>query len=112
MGVVLSKESFVKAINDIKEVDSLWSKVNSIFRENGADGYLFPPDCTLTVMHLLHEVFGDCDKNEWIDYYVSELDFGRKYCPDVIRDENGEAIKLDTAEALYDFLVAQEDRGE
>lgn len=45
------------------------------------------------------------DRAEMIAYFVYELDFGRKYSPGYVIDENGEDINLSTAEKLYEYLA-------
>ena len=44
------------------------------------------------------------DQYEYIDYFIYELDYGRKYEAGMITDENGQDIDLHTPELLYDFI--------
>lgn len=56
-----------------------------------------------TVVFLLRKLMDDLYEN--IDYFINELDFGRKYKPGMITDDDDEDIDLSTAEKLYDYLV-------
>lgn len=100
----LSKEEFVKAMNDVESVYKYQEGLNNFFRKNNVEGYIFQPDCAATVLRLLHMFFDDKDKNEWIEYYCFELNFGKKWEPGIIRDDNGTDIVLQTPEDLYDVL--------
>lgn len=47
------------------------------------------------------------DRHEWIEYFIHELDYGRKYTDGTIKEKDGSSIRMSTAEELYDFLVGQ-----
>lgn len=47
------------------------------------------------------------DAVENIDYFIYELDYGRKYEPGMITDENGHDIDFSSAEKLYDYLIGE-----
>lgn len=55
-----------------------------------------------SVVFLLKRIM--CDQYEYIDYFIYELDYGRKYEVGMITDENGQDIDLHTPELLYDFI--------
>lgn len=55
-----------------------------------------------SVVFLLKRIM--CDQYEYIDYFIYELDYGRKYEAGMITDENGQDIDLHTPELLYDFI--------
>ena len=44
------------------------------------------------------------DSCEDIDYFIYELDYGRKYEPGMIKDEHDQDIDFSTAGKLYDYL--------
>ena len=54
------------------------------------------------VIRLL-EILTD-DQDNWIEYFVYELDSGREYTPDSVRDEYGCSIPLSTIEDLWKLL--------
>lgn len=47
------------------------------------------------------------DKYEWIEYFIHELDYGRKYTDGTIKEQDGSIIRMSTADELYDFLIPQ-----
>ena len=51
--MLLSKEEFVSAINDVENVYKYQEGLNNFFRKNNVDGYIFSPDCYTTVIKLL-----------------------------------------------------------
>lgn len=103
--LIISKELFVKAVNDAKEVNDYGDGLNRFFRSNGCDGYLLQPDCIGTVIDLLHYMFAEKDDGEWISYFCFDLNFGRDYELGCVTDYDGSEIKLETVEDLYDFLT-------
>ena len=99
----LTKERFCKTIRQIQEVYDYSDKLNHFFEENHIDGYLYEPTCIEQALGLLAFIFDD--KDQWIDYWVYELDFGRRYKEGMITYSNGENISLETAEELYELLA-------
>ena len=106
---MISKEFFIQCINDVKECEEYAVKLNDFFRKNKVEGYIFQPDCSATVVRLLHEIFGKADANDDISYFCYELDFGKRWQKGMIKDTvNGKQVDIDmsSAEKLYDYLVA------
>lgn len=106
MNRILSKEEFIVAIEDIKSVNDYHSGLNDYFHKNGADGYLFQPDCTATSLLLLHKIFGDSDNDNWIEYFCFDLNFGEKWKPGLLTEKDGTDIRLETADDLYELLCS------
>lgn len=104
MKLNLSKKEFVDAINDVENVFKYQEDLNNFFRKNNVEGYIFQPDCSSTVLRLLHLIFDNSDKDKWIEYYCFELDFGKKWEPGMIIEKDGTDIVLKTADDLYDLL--------
>ena len=103
---MLSKEVFINVIEDVKRKCDYQSELNDFFRNHGADGYIFQPDCSESALLLLEHIFSDEDG--WISYYCFELDFGRNWKVGMITSKDGQDIPLSTPEDLYDLLL-QED---
>lgn len=101
---MISKEEFINAINEVERVYGYQKGLNNFFRENYVDGYIFQPDCTSTVISLLHSIFGIKDKDGWIDYFCFELDFGKNWKKGMLTAKDGTDIILRTSEDLYDLL--------
>ena len=99
----MSKESFYKVIDDYKTMFDFTDEMNELFDKYKTDGNIYPPMCTKTVTDLLEFIFND--KNQWINYWIWELEFGKRYEDGKIKDENGEDIPLRSVEDLYDLLI-------
>lgn len=106
----LSKENFVEIINRLRDSSDLVNKVNELFinsRDNVecdfCNGASLQISHESTVVFLLRKLMKDSFEN--IDYFIYELDYGRKYQPGMMQDENGQNINLSTAEKLYDYLT-------
>jgi len=101
---MISKEVFVEVINEIAVVDKYHENLNSFFKSNDVDGYIFQPDCSPAILKLLRIIFNDED--DWIDYFCNELEYGKKWKAGMIQDNDGQDIDLSTSEKLYDFLTS------
>lgn len=104
---MIDKEQFINAISDVESVYRYQEGLNNYFRKNNVDGYIFQPDCSSTVIGLLHNTLGEKDKDGWIDYFCFELDFGKKWKEGTITEKDGTDIVLKTAEDLYNLLEKQ-----
>lgn len=107
---VLSQEEFVDIIDRLREASDLQEQVNRIFRnsrENLENDFGNAAALQIshesTVVFLLKKVL--CDKYDYIEYFIYELDYGRKYESGMITDENGQDIDIHTPELLYDFIL-------
>ena len=100
---VMSKESFCEVMDNYRSMFDFTDEMNDLFDKYKMDGNIYPPMCTETVIDLLEFIFND--KNQWISYWVFELEFGKQYEDECIKWEDGEVIPLKTAEDLYDLLI-------
>ena len=100
---IMSKESFCRVMDNYKSMFSFTDEMNELFDKYKMDGNIFPPLCTETVIDLLEFIFDD--KNQWIRYWVLELDFGKYYEDGDAKYTDGSNIPLKTVEDLYDLLV-------
>ena len=106
---VLSEQEFVNIINRLREASDLQEQVDKLFRnsrENIENDF-----CNAAALQISHEssvVFLlkriMHDQYEYIDYFIYELDYGRKYETGMIIDENGQDIDIHTPKLLYDFI--------
>lgn len=108
----ISKEEFVEILNRLRDSSDLVRTVNSLFRNSRdnvecdfCNGAALQISHESTVVFLLRKLLKDAVEN--IDYYIYELDYGRKYEPGMITDENGHDIDLSSAEKLYDYLTGE-----
>lgn len=59
------------------------------------------------LIKLLKVSLSDNHRDSWIEYYIYELDFGKKYKKGCATNADGSEINLSTAKDLYDFLVTK-----
>lgn len=99
---MLSKENFVKIINDLKKESDYIDEINKVNINYQKDEYVMLPQTYDTVINLLGGVFG-LEDSELIYWWVFDMDFGRNFkMGDILLD--GEEIDLSTPELLYDYL--------
>lgn len=108
-GNILREKEFVDIINRLQEASDLQGQVDKLFRnsrENIENDF-----CNAAALQISHEssvVFLlkriMRDQYEYIDYFIYELDYGRKYEAGMITDENGQDIDIHTPKLLYDFI--------
>ena len=55
------------------------------------------------LLRALEKMFLDSEK--WIRYWITDLDFGRKWKPGYITNSDGTDVMLKTSEQLHDFLL-------
>lgn len=103
MNRLLSKEEFTKIIESYKKSFDFTDELNKLFDRYDCDGEIYPPIGSEDVVTLLEFIFDDRD--EWISYWIFELDFGKEYEDGYVQGRNGEIIPLRTPEDLYAFLI-------
>lgn len=103
----LTKEEFVQALNFIKERDEAQTKIGELFENEFEDSIFWPySKWQAWGVQLLEKIMRDTENN-WISYFIYELDYGTGYQDGYITDVDGSNIKMATAEDLYDFLVKE-----
>lgn len=103
---MITREFFAEIMEELQKAYDYQEGLNQYFEKHQVDGYLFQPDCMCAAIKLLHYLFGERDRDEWISYFCFELHFGRKYKEGSVTDENGNVISLATIDDLYDLLTA------
>ena len=106
---MITREEFIKIINNLKKVDDFVKETNNKAWElNDAIISDFFNASSLSISHenivvrLLENMFNDKDIISW---WLYELDYGRKYKRDCIQDCNGKNIDVSNAGKLYDYLI-------
>lgn len=99
-----SQEQFVDIIAKLKETEEKNTKFGNMMEEFSGSWFCselaYP--ATEALMTLLEIVFED--ESEWISWWIYEKNYGSRADLEAYY-KNGDVIKLDTAEELYDFLV-------
>lgn len=103
---MIDKKLFIEVIEDAKTTDDYQNWLNSQLRKNGADGYIFQPNCVDSVIKLLHFYFKEYDTDDMISYFCFELDYGRKWKSGMVERDNKDIV-LATSEDLYNYLISQ-----
>lgn len=101
-GKIISKDAFLRIMNDVHKEEEYIDDINGVFNKYNYGGGYFPPTCVDSLVNLLEFIFED--NNDWIGYYIWELNFGKNWNPGTVRCKDKD-IRLDTDENLYDFLV-------
>lgn len=105
--VPLTKEQFVAKLNFIHERNERMAEMNELFTREFEDSIFYPYfRYEAVLVDLLKIVMNDLE-SDWIDYFMYELDFGKRYVEGCITEADGTSIKLATPEDLYDLLVKE-----
>ena len=99
---MLSKLDFVNYLYELKEYHETCNKV-SVASNGGINLYDVTGIGDVTV-DLLQNTMRD--KNDWIPYWMYELNFGRDYRPGCVT-RDGSEIPLQTFDDVYDLLVSE-----
>ena len=105
----MNKNKFLNIMDQICKARNLENNLAKAYREyNNAEffsyGLFVDPAYEEIIFSLLEDIMNDQD-NQWIRYWVDELDCGYKWKPGKVVDANGKDINLDTAEDLWEFLM-------
>ena len=100
---MISKETFVKTIMRLEELDNKMCAVDNAmqaFNNDFCGFYLTEPfDITLELLVETME-----DKDEWIYYFIYERDWLKDYeLGDIFVD--GKAVEINNWEDVYDFIM-------
>ena len=94
----------------IEEIKSIYDFENQLFKlcytfnkQNYNRASFEIPTLVATSINLLAELVND--KNEWIEYWFFELEFGKKSSYLTVEDGNGNNIPLTTIEDLWKIIV-------
>ncbi len=101
-----TKKLFIETINEIEKQYNHDHKCSSAFR------VILPNDYTTCydnhwlqnqLVKLLQIAMNDNHEHSWIEYYLWELSFGKKYKPGCLKID-GKNFKLKTPSDLWDLL--------
>ena len=120
----IGKERFCAILNKMRDRNDLYNEVSDKLSDAvGMSVNLIPLAPIMDdLIYLLDVAMGtDFDKEAggddddtysmtMIEFFIYEADYGRKYKEGLITDELGNSIKLDSAEALYDLLAAEQEK--
>lgn len=108
---MIAKEEFLKAIETLKQQDSIDNNFQAHMGAAFPGSYapIYENFLWALSIHLLELAMED--RYEYVSWWVYETDFGK--CEDMTEitwteDGQEKSVNLMTAEALYDFLVEKE----
>ena len=97
----MNLEQFLKILNDLETEINRLQKLSEL-------GLELENKLIVTIFEMLNAHFS-LKKNEYIgtdlEYFIFELDFGKKYKDGCFIDANGKNIDLSSAENLYKYLT-------
>ena len=115
---ILTRDEFIDIMNELDASERMGRDINSVindgYRQAGCGAlHEFVDAVVITTSHhesivrLLQRMFLDDD--DFIGYFLYEIDFGRSELANSVREADGTPIPMSTPGDLYDFLVAHLD---
>ena len=103
-----TKELFVETIDEIKKQYDHDEKCSEAFKVilpndfiSGYSNHILKNQ----LIKILQLSFNDAHKDSWIEYFMWELEFGKKYKKGMATEKDGTEINLSDASHLFDFLI-------
>lgn len=107
----ISRNDFIKYLKRFLEYKTREDHLCDALSDYCEDFWIYhPKDIESLIIDLLIELTGDNKEDSIIEYWMYELDAGKSWQPNTITDENGNDIKLQTSNDLYDYLVKYDER--
>lgn len=103
---LIPKENFELYIHDVESVMGYHKELNNFFVKHDVDGYIYQPDCVYDVLKMLHDLFGEADKGEYIETFCYDAGFGSKKSSGLFIGKDGKNVNICSSGELYDFLVS------
>lgn len=104
-----TKELFIETMNALQAQyshDAECSKAAGIIFPDTHMGLYDNHRLTNQLIKLLQISFNDEHRDSWIEYYMRELDFGKKWSTDFTgRRADKSIINMSNAGELFDFLI-------
>lgn len=105
---VISKDQFVTILNDLVKTEEMCQEIEEVFQKYDCrdfrSGYAYSDDKIAS--HLISVLDLYTNDDNWVRYWVCDLDYGKSWNPDMVVDPQGNSIDISTPEKLYDFLFA------
>lgn len=109
---MISKETFVRTIEQIMEINEKMNEVNKAIRALDPEfGGFYPFKLFEPLLSLLLEIFQD-EEREWLEYFIFELDFLRDADKYSITYADGTPIDVSSWDKVYDFLLKEIEENE
>lgn len=105
--MIITKEEFIQHLNLLKEMRQLEIQLCTLLTQmsdNGTCNLSLYGRYETSIISLLKHAMNIDAKNDWIEYFIYDLNFGTKFKLGCLVEADGEAIDLSTSEALYEYL--------
>ena len=101
---MISRDTFIETMCALEILDDKMGNVEVAMNQLCPDFRGFNiPDVFDIVMDIFEEMFKDEDN--WLDYFVYELDYMNDYIHGDVLDKNGQPIEFHGWGDVYDFLI-------
>jgi len=109
MNLKITKELFIEIMTALKDQSRIDEECSNAFQTILPSDFVTGYDNSRIrnkLIDLLEMAFDDHYKDSTIQYFIYELDFGKKYTEGCI-SKNDIPIDISTIEKLYDYLVEE-----
>ncbi len=103
----LTKNEFIEIIGELQKAFTYQKEIELFFKKSGIIGFIYTPDCSDSVLRLLHILYAQQDKDNIISFFCNDLDYGKKYKKEIVKENLGIEIPLKTSEDLYNYLCQE-----
>jgi len=106
----VSKEMFCSTLEAIKNQKEHDRKCMKALQIVFADAFLCAynnQEIENKLVEILQVATNDKHKNSWIEYWIYELECGKRYKHGSVTNADKSIIDLSTSEKLYEFLITQ-----
>lgn len=106
-GYAISRELFIETLGELQKQYEHDEKCTNAFQVILPDTFIGTYDNHFVnnqLVRLLQIAMNDNHVHSWIEYYLHELDFGKKYKEDCASNQDGSNIDLSDAGKVWDFL--------
>jgi len=102
---MITKEQFIEYMEKLEQQTNIDKEAGDLLSKyfSGFSGWYDNVRLFDIIFDFLHNEFDD--KDDWISYYVYELDFGKDWTEECCKDSDGVIIDLSSSDKLYDFLI-------
>ena len=102
----MTRETFKKLMTEFIEIRNAEYKLNEAFK-------VFEPDFNYVAFSRYATLFISTieeamnDKEDWISYWVYELNFGKDAHEESVKDKDGKSIPIKTIDGLYNLIQSK-----
>ena len=103
----INRKLFIECINSIEQQvkhDQKCQEAFQVILNTSFAGYYDNHWLQDSLINILKIAMKDTSRDSWIEYFIWELDFGKKYHKKCATYKNGKNINLSTSGKLWDFL--------